>query len=209
MNRIYLAFVLVAVMAAPLPPQWPNTWWANFREQTVDPTLGTHNNVGTYYYNINLPAYRLDRSDGQYNPFCGVGGPYANITTACNHYVVNGNRYMHFPQQNTCFFCCNAAQGCGVLKANWMADATYIDTEVHEGVQTYKWFKQGIAQDYLYETVNSVPVNRVTISLYEEPADYIDYGPRSLTLPANIFSLPSICTVSNPANWGACQQIRG
>jgi len=116
---------------------------------------------------------------------------------------------MHFPQQNTCFFCCNAAQGCGVLKANWMADATYIDTEVHEGVQTYKWFKQGIAQDYLYETVNSVPVNRVTISLYEEPADYIDYGPRSLTLPANIFSLPSICTVSNPANWGACQQIRG
>ena len=209
MNQICLALVLVAVIAAPQPPLWPNEFWQYFIEDTVNPQLGHHQNNGTYYYNFNLPAYRIDRSNGQYNSFCGVGGPYANISTPCNHYVVNGNRYMYYPEKNTCFYCCNSTQGCGVLKPTWMSDATYIDTEVHEGVMTYKWLKIGNSKNYLYETVNNIPVDRVTVSIYEEPSDFFNFGPRNATLPANILILPPVCTLTNVANWGICQALRG
>lgn len=103
MNKVVLAFlVVVAVMAQPQSPLWPNVFWQNFTERTTDSKMGVHENTGTYYYNFNLPSYRLDRSNGQFNYFCGVGGPYANISTPCTHYVVNGNRFMYFPAQNTC-----------------------------------------------------------------------------------------------------------
>lgn len=209
MNKVFLALVVVVVIAQPQAPLWPNIFWQNFTERTTDPQYGVHEDTGTYFYNFNLPSYRIDRSNGQFNYFCGIGGPYANISTPCTHFVVNGNRFMFYPAKNTCYYCCNSTNGCGVLKPTWMSDATYVDTEVHDGVMTYKWLKIGNQRNYLYETVNSVPLNRVTVSIVEEPSDTFNFGPRSLTLPANALDLPSICTVSNVANWGACQELRG
>ena len=204
-----LCMVISALAQTPLAPLWPNTFWQNFKETKIDSNNVAHLNTGTYYYGYSTLNYRLDRSNGQYDPFCGIGGPYANAPTPCNTYVSNGNRFLHYPEKNYCCYCCNSSNGCGVLKPTWMSDATYIDTEVHEGQQCYKWSKVGIAQDYLYETVGSVPVNRVTVSLYDSPNDIFSYGPRNLTLPSNIFNVPSICNVNTPCNWGLCQQVRG
>ena len=210
MSRLLLVFLVLGVFSqTPQSPLWPNTFWQNFKEKTIDPNLGNHENTGSYYYNYNLPSYRVDKSSGQFDYFCGVGGPYANVSTACNQYVVSGNRYLHFPEKNYCCYCCNSTSGCGVLLPNWMNGAQYIDTEVHEGQQCYKWLKMGNQKNYFYETVASVPVNRVTVSIYEEPSNFMDFGPRNSTLPSGILNLPSICNLNTPCNWGACQEIRG
>jgi hypothetical protein len=209
MSKFIIALFIASVLAqTPQPPLWPNTFWQTFNETKITQT-GNQYDTGTYYYGYSTLNYRLDRTNGRYDAFCGNGGPYANINYACNTYVVNGNRFLHLPQQNFCCFCCSAANGCGVLKPTWMSDSTYIDTEVNNGQQCYKWKKAGAAgDDYLYETVGSVPVNRVTVSIHDSPFDIFEFGPRSSTLPAGIFNLPSICTVNTPCNWGFCQQTR-
>lgn len=96
-----------------------------------------------------------------------------------------------------------------MLAPTWMNYADFIDAEIHDGVQTFKWVILGVPLIYVYETVNMTPLNRVTVSIIEEPSDTFNFGPRNLTLPANILSLPPICKLSNPANWGACQKFRG
>ncbi|OMJ67562.1 hypothetical protein SteCoe_35241 [Stentor coeruleus] len=206
-----LAFALLFAMtlaATPLSPVWPNVFWQPFNEKTVHPQAGVHYNTGTYYYNYNLPASRVDRSNGQYDSFCGIGGPYANKDTPCTHFVVGGNRYLYYPDLNQCCYCCNSTMGCGVLLPNWMQNATYINTEVHEGILTYKWEKTGGQQNYLYETVNNVPTSRVTVSIYEEPDNFMDFSHRNETLPNGIMNLPSICNLQNTCNWGFCQNLR-
>ena len=36
-----------------------------------------------------------------------------------------GKRYLDFPEKNYCCYCCDAAHGCGILKPDWISDATY------------------------------------------------------------------------------------
>ena len=121
---------------------------------------------------------------------------------------MGGNRYLHYPAFNKCFFCCNDTQGCGMLIPTWMSAAHYIDTEIHDGVQTFKWEETANQHNFLYETTEPVPVNRRTVSVYQEPDDFQEFGFRNLTLPAGIFTLPSVCSVTTPAAWGLCQEIR-
>ncbi|OMJ73082.1 hypothetical protein SteCoe_28309 [Stentor coeruleus] len=206
--KLLIAFLVATIYAAPLTPVWPNIFWQNFNETTITPQQGTNHNTGTYYYNYNLPAYRIDRNNGRYDRYCGLNGPYANENTPCSHIVVNGYRYLYYSQLNTCCYCCNSTMGCGVLLPNWMQNANYIDTEVHEGILTYKWEKSGLQPNYFYETVNTVPVNRITVSIYQEPNDFMDFSSRNETLPSGILNLPSICTLKNTCNWGFCQQLR-
>ena len=125
----------------PASPMWPNTFWQNFTETTTYPGIGTHENTGTYYYDWTVKSYRIDRSNGRYDRYCGILGPYELDNTPCSQIVNNGNRFIYYSAKNTCCFCCNSTSGCGVLFPGWMTGATYIDTEVHNGVQTYKWNK--------------------------------------------------------------------
>ena len=96
-----------------------------------------------------------------------------------------------------------------MLFPGWMTNATYIDTEVHNGVQTYKWNKVGNQNNYIYETVGPVPLNRVTVSIYQIGDDNMDFGPRNSTLPAGILNLPSICTVNKPCKAAAQDEFLG
>ena len=95
-----------------------------------------------------------------------------------------------------------------MLIPNWMSDATYVDTEIHNGIQTYKWEKTGNQANYLYETTETSPTNRTTISVYQEPSDFQDFGSKSTVFPSGTFTLPSVCTVKNPTTWGLCKDIR-
>jgi hypothetical protein len=89
-----------------------------------------------------------------------------------------------------------------------MANASYIDTEIHNGVMTYKWNKKGLQDNFIYETVGDVPVNRVTMSIYQVSDDDMEFGDRSSTLPAGILNLPSICSLSNHCDSAACIALR-
>ena len=205
-----LSIILLASTCAaiPLTPVWPNIFWQNFEETTYYSGIGTHNNTGTYYYNYNTKAYRIDRNNGGYDRYCGLEGPYFSQNTPCSHIVSNGYRYLYYSDLNKCCYCCNSTMGCGVLLPTWMDNSNFIDTEIHNGVLAYKWEKSGLQPNYFYETTGDDPVKRVTLSIYQINDDYMDFGPRSETLPPNILDLPSICTLTNTCDWGFCQQLR-
>ena len=199
-----LGLVLAQIPASPM---WPNTFWQNFTE-TTHYVLGDHKTTGAYYYDWTVQSYRIDRANGKHDRYCGILGPYEFDDTPCNQYVTGGNRYIHYPEKRHCCFCCNSAHGCGMLFPGWMTNASYIDTEVHNGVQTYKWNKPGLQSNYIYETVGPVPVNRVTVSIYQVSDDDMEFGDRSLTLPSGILNLPSICTLSTTCSSAACDALR-
>ena len=204
---IVLIFGIVSAQT-PLPPMWPDVFFQDFAEVTTNPVAGVHRNVGSYYYNWTMKAYKIERSNGRYDRFCGLSGPHISQDTPCTHLVVNGNRYLYYPELNQCCYCCNSTSGCGVLFPGWMQDSTYIDTEIHNGVLTYKWFKQGNEENFFWETTGGVPTNRVTIAINQVTEDDMDFGPRSSTFPADAFNLPGICTLSTTCNWGFCQELR-
>ena len=57
--------------------------------------------------------------------------------------------------------------------------------------------------------MGAVPVNRVTVSIYQVSDDDMEFGGRSATLPAGILNLPSICKLSNTCSTAACEAVRG
>lgn len=206
-----IIFIVSSVLGqdSPLSPLWPNVFWQNFSETTQYNGIAPHFNLGTFYYNYYLPAYRIDRDNGRYDRYCGLTGPYANIDTPCTHIVVNGYRYLYYPAQNTCCYCCNATSGCGVVVPTWMSGAIYYGQEVHNGYQTYKWEVVGGQPNFIYETISSDPANRITVSLYQIPDDNMDFSlTRSGVLPDGVFNLPNICTLANTCNYGFCQVFR-
>ena len=204
------ALILLTSVSAqtPLTPVWPNVFWQPFTETTSYFLIGTHSTSGNFYYDWTNQAYRIDRVNGRYDRYCGLAGPYEFENTPCSQIVNNGNRYIYYSEKNVCCFCCNSAHGCGMLFPTWMTNATYIDTEVHNGVQTYKWNKPGLQSNYIYETVGPVPLNRVTVSIYQVSDDDMEFGARSTTLPSGILNLPSICSLSKTCSTAACDALR-
>ena len=207
---MWLALVSISLASGATPsyPLWPNTFWQNFTETTSYPLIGTHTTTGSFYYDWTIQSYKITRSNGRYDRYCGLAGPYEFDDTPCDHLVNNGNRYLIYPEKNVCCYCCNSASGCGMLFPGWMTNATYIDTEIHNGVETYKWNKEGLQKNYIYETVGTVPVNRVTVSIYQVSDDDMDFGPRSLSLPNGVLNLPSNCNLKNLCTSDACSSLR-
>ena len=207
-----LLLISMASSQTPQPPLWPNVFWQNFTETTIYPETGVHEIEGGYYYNWSMQAYRLNRNNGRYDSFCSMAGPYINMDTPCDNIVVGGNRYLYYSALNQCCFCCNSTSGCGPLFPGWMQDAQYVDTEVHDGVLTYKWLKQGGQKNYLWETAAKAPLDRVTIAIDQVGGGYDNMAfsqRRDNSFPATVLSIPSICSLSNLCTWGTCQEIRG
>ena len=203
----FLVLIVVVNSQTPASPVWPNEFWQPFNE-TMKYTLFNHYTSGEYYYNWNIKAYRVDRANGRYDRYCGLLGPYEFENTPCSHIVNNGNRFLYYKEKNHCCFCCNADHGCGMLFPGWMTNATYIDQEIHDGVMTYKWNKKGVQDNFFYETVNPVPVNRVTVAIYQVPDDDMNFGPRSPTVPPGTLDLPSICSLNTKCETAACIALR-
>lgn len=65
------------------------------------------------------------------------------MTTSCRQIVTGGKRYIDFPAQRKCCFCCDSAHGCGILKKDWMADGEYLGTETIVDTEYDKWNKNG------------------------------------------------------------------
>ena len=141
MVKIILPMLLVAAMAIPSDPIWPNQFTQNFTETTNYEGIGTHHNTGTFYYDAISMRYRVDRDNGRYDRYCGVSGPYALEDTPCIHYVVDGNRYLHYPEKNECCYCCNSSHGCGMMKTDWLSGATFEGKTTYDGQSAYKWDK--------------------------------------------------------------------
>ena len=61
----------------------------------------------------------------------------------------NRCRYLYYPDESDCCYCCNAAAGCGLLKPDWLNDAEFkgnVTYTFQDGSTTeaYKWEKDGL-----------------------------------------------------------------
>ena len=115
-----------AVKDAPSFPVWPKMFQQNFDEVFTYPILGSHKTNGTYYYDYANLRYRIDRTDGQYDRYCGLNGLSVFQDTPCSQLVIKGMRWLIYPEKKTCCQCCTSKQGCGILFPTWMNNATFI-----------------------------------------------------------------------------------
>lgn len=110
----------------PAYPVWPDMFQQSFQESFYYPVLGTHKTNGTYYYDFANRRYRIDRANGRYDRYCGLNGEKAFVDTPCTQLVVEGMRWLIYPEKQECCQCCTSEQGCGVLFPTWMNNATFI-----------------------------------------------------------------------------------
>lgn len=105
------------------PPQWANKFTQKISEK-IKYTVFSKSVETTIYYDWDSKRYRIDRNNGSFDRYCGTVKKFSS--TPCSHYVVEGKRYLHFPKKEDCCFCCDAEHGCGVLKPNWLENATFV-----------------------------------------------------------------------------------
>lgn len=92
----------IEINAKPTDPLWPNTFQQNFTETFYYPVIGTHYTRGTYYYDFTNKRYRIDRVNGRYDRYCGFNGVRAFQNTPCTQLVVNGMRWVIYPEKQDC-----------------------------------------------------------------------------------------------------------
>lgn len=119
----------VIAWSAPTDPLWPNQFTQTFTEQMNNLGL-KYKTSGTYYYDYLNNQYRIDRDNGKGDRYCGTS-IFQNIP--CNHYVSNGDRYLHYPSKDICCYCCSSADGCGILKPTWLSGAQFLGETTYNG----------------------------------------------------------------------------
>lgn len=190
--------VLAAITALtfaqqPADPTWPVQFSQYFTEVSV--LTSTNNMTGTMYYDAANNRERIDRDNGRWDRYCGLNGLKQYQNTPCSHYVVNGDRYLHYPEMNECCYCCSSQHGCGIVKHTWLAGAEYLGTDEHGGLQTYKWNQKGLQDNFYWETIAANPEDRRMVALYQEPDDLQDFPANwTIGVDEDLFTLPSICS---------------
>lgn len=192
------------------PPRYPDTFTQSFSEIFSYPVLGNHTTTGTFYYDWTTQRYRIDRANGRYDRYCGLNGLKAFIDTPCSHIVVDGDRYLYYPERNECCFCCSADHGCGILRPNWMDAATYLGVDSLNGVSAHKWDNMGLQHNYYYETLEDEPLDRSLVAIYQMTNDFQDYKQdRVLTVDESKLQLPNICDKSKTCSLAStCTALR-
>lgn len=142
MGKFIIAAFVVCLfgMAVTLdPPVWPSQFSQRF-VTTFRTTNGTFYSPGEHWYDAKNNRSRFHYDDGQHDFLCGsvVTGP-----SPCEFLTVAGKRYLVFPDKKMGCMCCTAAQGCGVLKPNWLEGGKYEGKESLLGQEFNKWSKPG------------------------------------------------------------------
>jgi hypothetical protein len=109
------------------------------------------NTTGVYLYDYTNKRALTTRVNGKVDRFCGtvLGGDHA-----CNHLVLNGTRYLVYPDLKFCCNCCDDAHGCGVIKPDFLSTAKYLSTTNEVNL----WYLLGGQDNFYNETIGSVPL---------------------------------------------------
>jgi hypothetical protein len=204
-----LVLVLAAMLALTVcqdPPVWPDAFEEAFDEKFIQNNITFEVN-GIMYYDAANNRSRLDRFNGRYDMFCSSLVP--NVTTPCTNLVVEGKRWIIFPQRSQCCFCCDSAHGCGILKPNWLEGAVYLKDDVIDGVTYHKWNKQGdVGYNYYWSSADD---NNYPRRLDENGAHITEYNVHSYRKrpqDPKLFALPAYCKDPCPAAT-ICGKLRG
>jgi hypothetical protein len=205
MSKSLCVFCLLVVAALALdPPVWPDQFFEAFDERFVMTNFTAEVN-GIMYYDAAHNRSRLDRFNGEYDKFCQS---LSTLRTPCQNLVVDGKRWIVFPQKSQCCYCCGSEKGCGILKPDWLAGAEYLGEETIEGVKFNKWNKgTDNAYNYYWATADE---NAYPRRINENGTHIIDYNfhsYRNTTLDDKLFAVPSYCK-SNCSDKSVCGMFR-
>lgn len=202
--KLISLILLAAVVLAVDPPVWPKTFSQRFVETYVINNQSFFG-VGEHFYDAAHNRSRFDRKDGIHAALCNS---IHNETTACTNLILGDKRYIYFPEKKTGCFCCDSAHGCGILRPNWLENATYLGTENILGQDFYKWSKlDGSDPDYYYATTDA---NRIPRRLDESGEHLLDYLMNTYStnpIPDSVFELPSYVKGDCPAT-SKCAKFR-
>ena len=152
MIKIFISILLISFVITKDPPTLSGSFQVSFDETYI--VNGTRFMVnGQMFYDADHNRERFDRVNGRYNAFCGSILP--NITTPCNEITANDKRYFIFPARKQCCLCCTSAQGCGILKQDWLKDAEYVGTEKLVDTIYDKWMKKGLGPNWWWATADT------------------------------------------------------
>ena len=185
---VFFACVMMCfAKKAPQAPIWPKVWSANFT-QTSPGFM-----VGSWWYDYNAVRQRTDRISGKYDSqHC------KSLDTQCVTLVDDKFTWVYWPELKKCCTLCSVSDGCGIIKYDWLKDATFQGYEKKNGYDCNKWFLQGNQKNYFWQTRSSVPYQAFVEMDAVEPGDFM-MGfnvPSFNTKPIapGIFDLPSYCS---------------
>lgn len=197
---IYLFGVIVVLLSScscfedPATPVWPAQFTEDFTETMTYPVIGSSKTKGQFYYDWTNKRYRVDRENGKWDRYCG--SVYKFSDTPCQHYVVEGKRYLNFPKKDYCCYCCDSAHGCGILKPDWLAGAIFEGEKTDANGITYNvWNKKGLQNNYYWATKDQNILARID----QQPNDIqeFDVSTYKVTIDnPSIFDLPSKCSAN-------------
>lgn len=199
---ILLALILIA--NSQTPPVWPDQFEIDFNETTK--VITSFSTKGRIYFDWTNKRELVSREDGKGDRYCNTVEKFTS--TPCNHYIVDGKRYLDFPNKKYCCYCCNSTNGCGILLPNWLSTATYMGQEkLYDGVSYEKWDMKGLQDNYYY---NQIGGKRIMRRLDQHPNDLMDFQPSTYyegIRDNKVFNLPSYCTSTCGATT-ICAELR-
>ena len=196
MKYLLITLVFASMLKAddPKAPVWPDVFTQSFVEDLSYPVIGTGTTKGTIYYDWTNKRYRVDRENGKWDRYCGTIFKFRDL--ACSHIVVDGMRYLYFPEKNYCCMCCTAQHGCGLLKPNWLEGAEYEgEVQSEENGRVLEVFnKKGLQDNLAYFDKETGTMARIT----QQPNDDQKYDVSSFqkTVDSKKLELPAECDPS-------------
>jgi hypothetical protein len=171
-------------------PVWPDVFTQNFTEVESYGKVYVAKTSGQFLYDWPNRRYKVIREKGEGDRYCGTVEKFKN--TPCNHLVTGGKRYLDFPKEKYCCFCCDDSHGCGVLDPAWMKTAVENGTEKINGTEYRKWDIKGLQDNFYYETMDEARVMR---KLDQGSDDFMDFSvaSRKTTVDPKQFELPGYC----------------
>ena len=191
---------LLALSAAP-QPSWPNSFISNFTENFKADSF-SKNSTGFYALDLGFDggkgAQLIYRSDGT-NTNCGQFHPGA----ACTQLAVNEQRYLIFPELNTCCTCCSWKDGCGPIVPGWTSDAKYVGQKSINGETCDDFLIQGFEANHLLQTTDGTRL----CELDNAGSDHMFFSRvgYSTKVDPSVFALPAGGCSERCGKKGECQ----
>ena len=194
---LFLAAVMLVVVLSKDPPVWQSSFSQRFVATFHNKENQTFHSVGDHFYDYANKRSRMDYRDGSWDFLCNT---VVNESTPCTFLTIGGKRYLVFPEKKIGCFCCDSAHGCGVLRPDWLNQATYIGTETLLGQDFDKWSKpDGGIMDYYWATTDSKQIPRRVDQGGSREYDYLMNTYSTDPIRESVFELPSYVSGDCPA----------
>lgn len=185
-------------------PVWLDQFEQSINNTFTYPYLGSSSTNATFHYDYTNKQYRINRDNGKWDRYCGTVYKFRN--TPCDHIVVEGVRYLYFPEHDYCCNCCSDEHGCGILKPDWAKGAEFIGYE--DNGDTQKWDMKGLQSNFIWVRNADGQVTRILQQPNEDQVYLPETFSRGIQDPS-VFNLPSSCSSDYKCPWiSTCTLVR-